>query len=90
MTSTVTTAVIAANSANSGLISAVGAIIIVSLILLLMSKEYLAQFLEPAPLNKDKEENPIGFLIKLPNLAIPPFLFVFCYIIVYHALALMK
>lgn len=84
MTSTVTAATAAAFGTN--LIDKVGQIIIFSLILLLIYREYLPLFIESSALEREKR----AFLMRLPDLAIPSFLFVFTYIIVFHALEVLN
>ena len=85
MTSTVTEATVVANLLNVKLIDLVGQIVIFSLIFLLISKEYLSQF-AGSPIEKQKAD----FLVKLPDLAILPFLFVFSYVIIVHALGVLN
>jgi len=82
LTSTVTAATWTANVFNTALIDLVGETVIFTLIFLLMFKEYFPQRLQSSPIEKQKA----GFLLKLPDLLIPSFLFVFSYIIVVHAL----
>ena len=86
MTSIVTEATVVANLLNAKLIDLVGQIVIFSLIFLLISKEYLSQTIDSVPIEKQKAD----FLVKLPDLAILPFLFVFSYVIVVHALGVLN
>lgn len=82
LTSTVTAATWSVNVRNPALIDLVGEIVIFTLIFLLMCKEYLPHRFQSSTIEKQKA----GFLIKLLNLTILPFLFVFSYTIVVHAL----
>lgn len=84
--STVTTVTISCNFLYPNLIDYVGRAIVFTLIFLLMSKEFLPQVLDLAPLEKQKAD----FIAKLPDLAILPFLFVFAYIMVFHSLEVLK
>ncbi len=84
--STVTTITISCNFLYTDLIDYVGGTIVFTLIFLLVSREFLPEVLAVSFLEKHQAD----FVAKLPDLAILPFLFVFAYIMTFHALGVLK
>ena len=83
MVTTITTPTATLSQANASTVRGIDLVVILLLIGLLIFKEFLKLYFEQYGLPKQVTKLNIGRLI---NIALIPFLYIFCYVLIYRAL----